>query len=237
MQQATAGTAIQVPQTRSQLEALAMSRAELKDQMSTVNQLRGNLRGQIANTEGGPARGRLVARLQELDARAGRLESQLLAADDAMASALAQGVGVASVGGGGAQATTVGPAVPVPAIAPPAPGASVAVPDHMFHQVVSSMEESFAAGLVASGFAFIAISIVFYRMARKRTREMFATLAADQARRFEQLQNAIDVVAVETERISEAQRFVSKRVNELGAGEAQPVGAQRVAEPVPRDSR
>ncbi|HYC52364.1 MAG TPA: hypothetical protein VEB19_14730 [Gemmatimonadaceae bacterium] len=210
-------------------------RLELKEQMSTLNALRANLRGQIANTESGQGRAQLQARLQEIDARMGRLESQLLSADDAIASALAQGVGVISQ-----EQQSLLQAPPSPAIAPPGPvpGASVEVPDHMFHEVVNNMEESFAAGLFASALGFLVIGTIFYRMARRRTRQLFENLAADQARRFEQLQNAIDVIAVETERISEAQRFVSKRVNELGAGEAQPIGAQRpIAETVRRDPR
>lgn len=235
----TQGTKVQaraVPQTPAQLEALQLSRAELHSQLANVNQMRTNLLQQIAMTEQGSVRAELQARLNALNARSGRLEAQLLSADDAISAAIAQGIA------GGAEVARAAPE-PLPPPLPGVPGvpgvqAGTAVPDHEFHDVVNSMESSVAAGITAAIFSFIIISTFFYRMARKRTRQLFETLAADQARRFEQLQQAIDVVAVETERISEGQRFVNKRVNELGAGEAQPLGGQRGApEPVRRDQR
>jgi hypothetical protein len=239
MTQGTKVEARPVPQTHAQLEALQLSRVELHSQLANVNQMRTNLLQQIAMTEQGSVRAELQARLNALNARSGRLEAQLLAADDAISAAIAQGVA------GAADVARAAPAPPV-AAPPPLPGvpglpgqeASTTVPDHEFHDVVDSIEGSVAAGITAAIFSFIIISTFFYRMARKRTRQLFETLAADQARRFEQLQQAIDVVAVETERISEGQRFVNKRVNELGAGEAQPVGGQRAApETVRRDQR
>lgn len=236
MTQGTKVEARAVPQTPAQLEALQLSRVELHSQLANVNQMRTNLLQQIAMTEQGSVRAELQARLNALNARSGRLEAQLLSADDAISAAIAQGVA------GGADVARAAPA-PLPPPLPGVPGvpgvqAGTAVPDHEFHDVVNSMESSVAAGITAAIFSFIIISTFFYRMARKRTRQLFETLAADQARRFEQLQQAIDVVAVETERISEGQRFVNKRVNELGAGEAQPLGGQRAApETVRRDQR
>lgn len=236
MTQGTKVEARPVPQTHAQLEALQLSRVELHSQLANVNQMRTNLLQQIAMTEQGSVRAELQARLNALNARSGRLEAQLLSADDAISAAIAQGVA------GGADVARAAPE-PLPPPLPGVPGvpggqAGTAVPDHEFHDVVNSMESSVAAGITAAIFSFIIISTFFYRMARKRTRQMFETLAADQARRFEQLQQAIDVVAVETERISEGQRFVNKRVNELGAGEAQPLGGQRAApETVRRDQR
>lgn len=236
MTQGTKVEARPVPQTHAQLEALQLSRVELHSQLANVNQMRTNLLQQIAMTEQGSVRAELQARLNALNARSGRLEAQLLSADDAISAAIAQGVA------GGADVARAAPE-PLPPPLPGVPGvpggqAGTAVPDHEFHDVVNSMESSVAAGITAAIFSFIIISTFFYRMARKRTRQLFETLAADQARRFEQLQQAIDVVAVETERISEGQRFVNKRVNELGAGEAQPLGGQRAApETVRRDQR
>jgi membrane protein implicated in regulation of membrane protease activity len=50
--------------------------------------------------------------------------------------------------------------------------------------------------------------------------------------RFDQLQHGIDVIALEVERISEGQRYVTKILNEtlqpsIGAGEAQPITVNR----------
>ena len=213
-----------------------MSRAELQSQLQSVNQMKAGVFQQMMLTEQGPARAELQTRLNALNTRTGRLEAQLLSADDAIAAALAQGVA------GSADVATT-PAPPPPPAVPgiPAPGTQdpvIEIPDHVFHDVINPMEEAVAAGAFAVVLSFIVISTFFYRMARRRTKQLFESLMADQARRFEQLQQAIDVVAVETERISEAQRFVSRRVNELGAGDAQPIGTARpVGDPLRRDQR
>jgi hypothetical protein len=239
MQQGTKIESRAVPRTRAELEALHMSRAELQSQLQSVNQMKAGVFQQMMLTEQGPARVELQSRLNALNARTGRLEAQLLSADDAINAALAQGVaGSADVAATPAPA----PVPPTPGFAPAAPLPGVpgqtSVPDHEFHDVVNSMEGSVAAGITAAVFSFILISTFFYRMARKRALKLHEALMSDQARRFEQLQQAIDVVAVETERISEGQRFVSKRVNELGAGEAHPIGAARpAADPLRRDQR
>ena len=70
----------------------------------------------------------------------------------------------------------------------------------------------------------IAISRFIWKRATNAPRVSAATDAATQ-QRLEQLQQSVDAIAIEVERISEGQRFVTKVMSDraLGAGAAEPV--------------
>jgi hypothetical protein len=85
---------------------------------------------------------------------------------------------------------------------------------------------------ILSVFVFLPLSIGLSRFLWKRaTNPPRAAFAADSGvnQRLEQLQQAVDTIAIEVERISEGQRFVTKLLNEkaLGSGAAEPVQASR----------
>ena len=85
-----------------------------------------------------------------------------------------------------------------------------------------------------SGTVIILTSLVIW-WSRKRQQ---AVLPPDSLQRIEarlsEMQQSIDTVAVEVERISEAQRFTTKLLSEQGPGEAiHARDASRVAEPSP----
>ena len=71
------------------------------------------------------------------------------------------------------------------------------------------------------------ISIAFARRIWKKGANAVTALPNDIAERFGRLEQAVDSIAVEVERIGEGQRFVtrvmSERGNALGAGAAQPI--------------
>ena len=74
------------------------------------------------------------------------------------------------------------------------------------------------------------ISIAFAkRMLRRTTRP--APLPSEVTTRLERIEQAVDTIAIEVERISEGQRFVTKIMAERPAGEAQP-GAQAARQPL-----
>lgn len=58
---------------------------------------------------------------------------------------------------------------------------------------------------------------------RRRCRAKFSRAVPDNSLRFEQLQQSVDVIALEVERIAEGQRYVTKVLNEklpgIAAGE------------------
>jgi hypothetical protein len=70
----------------------------------------------------------------------------------------------------------------------------------------------------------IALSRLIWKRASAPSRPAFVDQAAQQ--RLDQLQQAVDTIAVEVERISEGQRFVTKLLSDrstLGAGAAESV--------------
>jgi hypothetical protein len=86
---------------------------------------------------------------------------------------------------------------------------------------------------ILSIFVLAPFAIAMSRLIWKRASVTVPRVAAtDDAtvRRLEQLQQSVDTIAIEVERISEGQRFVTKVLSDrpvLGAGEAQAVRAQQ----------
>lgn len=100
-----------------------------------------------------------------------------------------------------------------------------------------SGDDGFEEGLMIGGFSvFFALSIVFF-FARRRWKRRFAKptahSGAESAQRLERLEQGMDAIAIEIERVSEGQRFVTRLLSEaqppLGAPNriAQPAGAER----------
>jgi hypothetical protein len=139
------------------------------------------------------ARPGLEARISVLDERAARLEQEILQADDAIATALAGGIRMEHFQGTG-----------------------TSQPPH-----VATVDRDFLVGGVL---AIVLLSFALYRWAFARARARFARpgAPADTAR-MDQLQTAVDAIALEVERISEGQRYVTKV---LGEGVAQPVDVE-----------
>ncbi len=136
------------------------------------------------------ARPGLEARIGVLDERAARLEQEILLADDAIATALASGIRM--------ERFQVTEGVPPPDF------------------------ERVDRDVVFGGFlAFVLLGFALYRWGFARARARFARAGAPaDAARMDQLQTAVDTIALEIERISEGQRYVTKV---LGEGTAQPV--------------
>jgi hypothetical protein len=72
----------------------------------------------------------------------------------------------------------------------------------------------------------VLLGVVFYKWVMRRAREGFARGAPEDARRMDQLQNSVDAIAVEIERISENQRYVTKALSEG----TQPIGSAEARE-------
>jgi len=83
------------------------------------------------------------------------------------------------------------------------------------------------------GATFVALPITFAlakRIWRGGSRRAAATEAPESAQRMERLEQAVDAIAIEIERVSEGQRYVTRLLTE-GAAPALPVG-QKAADPV-----
>jgi chaperonin cofactor prefoldin len=180
-------TAPEVPRTPEQLEALGNKRSELKHQLESVTDRREELADQLEDADPA-ARPGLEAGIQMLDERSARLEREILQADDAIAVAVAGGVGQAP---GEEEETTEEP---------------------VSDDVVS--KEVLANAMLAEAVAFVLVGVFFYRWVLRRARDRFARGGADDSKRLDQLQNSVDAIAIEVERISEGQRYVTKALNE-----------------------
>jgi hypothetical protein len=98
-------------------------------------------------------------------------------------------------------------------------------------------------GLAFTSLVLFPLTIAHARRIWRRSTKGVSPLPADVGERFTRLEQAVESVAIEVERISEGQRFVTRLMSEgrggaLGAGAAQPIEAQAAqAEPAYRGSR
>ena len=217
MQQATPqppqnATPAIVHYSSAELNALINKRIELKAQLEAVTNRRNELSVQ------GPASNastrEFQSQLRTLEERAGRLQNDILRTDDAIANAIARGVATTTPQ---ASQTSTQPSTQ-PALAP--------------GRVAINLRD-----VIVPGLASVIVGVFLWRLAWSRASKKFARPTADQSGRFEQLQQSIDVIALEVERIAEGQRYVTKILNEslqpaLGAGNAQPLKAARKEAPV-----
>ena len=176
--------------------------------MESMTELRGELTDQLAQARAVNDHGsanRLVDRIRSLDARSGTLEQRLLQVDDAIATAMARGVPMSS--SEGVTVTVPQIRVPRPAVFP-RPG----VGEPLFFGTIAGMMLMFAI-----------LGVLLYRWGWGRAKKKFAAAGSADPAQIQNLQQAVDVIAVEVERIAEGQRFVSKLLNERmeGAGAAE----------------
>jgi hypothetical protein len=91
-------------------------------------------------------------------------------------------------------------------------------------------DSEYEQGLMAGGFTGLALALVVGFVARRawkrRTRTVPAQLSADAGQRLERLEHGMDAIALEIERISEGQRFVTKLLSDSQSPIGQP---QRLA--------
>jgi hypothetical protein len=79
-------------------------------------------------------------------------------------------------------------------------------------------EEEFAAGAAVSGFSVFAVMAILLVVLRRRWKRGIPPrsnqLVSDTSQRMERLEHGMDAIAIEIERISEGQRFVTKLLSE-----------------------
>jgi hypothetical protein len=176
---------------------------ELGNQLEGMTDRREELADQLS--EAPPtARAGLEERIQLLDDRSARVEREILLLDDAIAAGLARGLAMGEPQG-------VGPTV------------QVIEPGIFAERAVGLM--------IGEAVVFVLLGIFLYRLGWRRARARFAGATPNDPARMDQLQNAVDAIALEVERISEGQRYVTKVLN---AGQPEfAAGAERAQEAVP----
>ena len=190
-----------LPVTAQDVRALRIRINDLREQLQDAASRRSNIANQLRNADPA-ARPGIEARMGELDSRILRIEKDI------------------------SEATRQLTGAPTSALTQgrwPGPGP---FPDNVAREIVPLVG-------ILSVFVLAPFAIAMSRLIWKRASVTVPRVAAaDDAtvRRLEQLQQSVDTIAIEVERISEGQRFVTKVLSDrpvLGAGEAQPVRAQQ----------
>jgi chaperonin cofactor prefoldin len=193
-----------VPESREVLDGLVAKRQELENQLEGMTDRREELSDQLSDAPPA-ARAGLEERIHLLDNRSARLEREMLLIDDAIAAGLAKGLQISEQEGTG---TTV-----------------EVVESEIFSETAINV-------MIGEALAFVLMGIFLYRWTWRRARERFSGSAPNDPARMDQLQNAVDAIALEVERISEGQRYVTKVLN-AGAQPDFVAGAGQEQEGVP----
>ena len=202
-----APTVAGVPGDQHEIHTLMGQRVELAAQLEALTDRREEVADQLHGAEAA-ARPGLLARLGTLDERIARIEQEILQADDAIAAAVAAGV-----------------------VAPPSPEEPMETTEQPWD--MSTFSEEAVAVIAGEAIVFALIGIILYQIGWRRARSKFSRGGPEASGRMDQLQNSVDAIAVEIERISEGQRYVSKLLNE-GAPDVAVGGAEEEAIPVRR---
>jgi cell division protein FtsB len=182
---------------------LTAQRGELQDQLQQLAERRNQLFAQSRTMAEGPARHELEMRMNEIDTRSSRLDGQIQALNDRIVDAMGRV--------GQSRSVIVEPRV-VPQISIP-PFEGPGSPGFRFRGPGPDMRE--VGGIMAAeAVALVLIGVIAWRFGMKRMREQFDRVFTQQASQMNQLQQAVDVIGIEVERISEGQRYVAKMLNE-----------------------
>jgi len=213
-------TTVQVPRDASQLSALRARRDELASQLDGLSDRRQKLVNErfnaTVNQHPGVV-GQLDVQIQETSARLKRIETEKLAMDDAISAALKQGI------------SDQGEHLIAPA-APPEPTQFMTLPGFGVFDT-SAMQHKYERMMMAEALGFILIGFALWRWGARRGRGKPALSQGDA-----QLRQAVDSIAIEVERISENQRYVTKLLSEQNQAAGVP-RSQSEGERLSRDAR
>lgn len=208
--QAKSATAQQVPvpTTQAELGALIARREELSNQLRSLSDLHQQLVGERFNAQANQNPGvvaALDARLAELGARIRRIEQQKLAADDA----IAEGIGRVAQTEGTTLLPPPNASISLPGVPPPFPP---------FELDASSSGDRERVALLGST-TLVILALIAWRWSAGRRKGAREQLVSGEAQATKDLRVAVETIAVEVERISENQRFITKLLSERKAGE------------------
>jgi hypothetical protein len=198
-----------IPKTGEEVQALRIKLRDLRRELQDAAERRNSVAGRLRSADIS-ARPGYEARLTALDSRILQLENEITRND----MLLNQAPPAALVAG-----TSQDPD-----------------PAEIFSRVSDAVVPLVA---IISVFVLMPFAIAISRLIWKRASAIARPPAPDHLtqQRLDQLQQAVDTIAVEVERISEGQRFVTKLVSErsLSAGAAEPIrSAQKSAIPSER---
>jgi hypothetical protein len=175
---------IAVPLTRGDVRNLLARRDELSKQLSSVTGRRHSLSEEIKSAPAGASRTGLESRLGVLDTRINQLESDIAAVGKALSAA---------------------PSGLVAGTQPAQPGDDM--PDNV--AAISAVTIIFVFFPIA-----LAMSRWIWRRSSKGPAVSTAQLSPQVDQRLERLEQGVEAIAIEIERVTEGQRFVTKLLSE-----------------------
>jgi hypothetical protein len=189
----------QVPINQSDVDALQAQRSELSSQLNSAIGRRNDLSRQLRSSMPGPDRTGLETRITQLDGRITTLEADIASSGRALAAAPS---------GLTRQNTTT------------------TTPPYRYGQPSSTQ----ITGMTIVGMFTIGLplSIAFARLIwRRGSRPAAPQIPKDVSDRLERMEQGIEAVAVEVERIGEGQRFVTQLMSDRAQRAALPEGVPR----------
>ena len=189
--------ALALPKTGAEVEALQTQKQELTEELANVSARRHELSEEIRVAPDGASRTGLEARLRLMDQRILQLETDIGTTSKQLSST-------------------------------PAEVLAIAQSDKGSPNNDGSFGEGLAAGLVPL-LSLFAIVTLWRRYKRRRggLAPNQENLIAESSQRLERLEHGMEAIAIEIERVSEGQRFVTRLLSEQA-----PVGtANRIAQP------
>jgi len=188
------------PMTAREVQALRQRGSELSRQLNSVNNRRDQLASQLEDAQGANRAG-IEARITQLDQRIMGIEADI------------------------AQNGRLLAAAPASALVNSNSETRPPTPFGLNPGQVTGI------GIVGTIFVGFPIAIAVARnIWRRGGRHAAPAVAPESTERMERLEQAVDAIAIEVERISEGQRYMTRLLSE-GSAPALPVG-QKVAEPV-----
>jgi hypothetical protein len=191
------GAPVAVPQTQADVDVLLDRRGELSNQLSSASGRRNDLSRQLRNAQPGPDRVGIEARITQLDTRIISIESEMADVGRALSAAPS-----------GLKQTTTGTGVP-----------------HPYGQPSASQVTAISIiGLITVA---MPLSIAFARILFRRGNRPPPQVPKDVSDRLERMEQGIEAVALEVERIGEGQRFVTQLMSDRAQRAALPEGVPR----------
>src|SRR5688500_90919 len=201
-------------QSRADIGMMMAQRDELKEQLELLADRRGQLVRQLETGPDAGVRRELETRLREIDTRSSRLDDQIASLNDRITQGVAPGTPGAPV------------IVDVPRVTVP----EIRIPSSMFPGRRGPDMREIGGIMAAEAILLALIGLDFWRFGMRRMREQIDRLLTGQTQQLNQLQQAMDVIGVEVERISEGQRYVAKVLAD-GSPAAAALSARKVPEP------
>jgi hypothetical protein len=188
---------IAVPLTQRDVDVLLSRRGELSDQLASANGRRNELSRQLRSARPGPDQAGIEARITQMDARIISIESDMADIGHAIASAPS-----------GLRQTT-----------------STGVPVHFGQPNAGQITAISIVGMVT---VLMPLSIALGKLLLRRgVRPPAPQIPKDVSDRLERMEQGIEAVSIEVERIGEGQRFVTQLMSDRAQRAA-------LAEGVPR---